>query len=237
MALEITPPPSPAPQAGLRSEAFGRLPDGRRVEAITLSNTRGMWVRIITYGAAIQSAVMPDREGRFADVTLGHASIEGYLAGTNYFGATVGRVANRIARGQFSLDGKTYQVPVNNGPNALHGGADGFDRRLWTVLSANDGAAPSVTLGLTSADGDQGFPGTLAVTATYALGEDNALTVDYRAATDRPTIVNLTNHAYWNLAGEGSPEGAMGHRLTIPADHYLPTDAQAIPTGEFRGVT
>ena len=220
----------------LTREEFGRLPDGRVVEAITLSNRHGMTVRVITLGAAIQSVLVPDRAGQLADVTLGHNEIAGYLATRDYFGATVGRYANRIADGRFVLDGKSYEVPPNNGLNALHGGPGGFDQQLWAVLATNDGAIPSVTLGLSSPDGDQGFPGNLAVTATYALDDDDVLKVDYRAATDRPTIVNISNHAYWNLAGEGSPDGAMGHRLLIPAEYYLPTDEGAIPTGEFRSV-
>jgi aldose 1-epimerase len=213
---------------------FGTLPDGGRVEAITLANGRGMQVRIITYGASIQSVLAPDRQGRPADVTLGHEALEPYLRRPQYFGATVGRVANRIAGGRFTLDGREYRVPVNDGPNALHGGPHGFDKANWSIVDEGPGA--SLTLHHISADGDQGFPGTLNVTAAYSLDEENALSVEYRATTDRATIVNLSNHAYWNLAGEGSPGGAMAHLLTIPADHYSPTDATAIPTGEFRPV-
>jgi aldose 1-epimerase len=213
---------------------FGMLPNGERVEAITLTNGRGMRVRIITYGASIQSVLAPDRQGRLADVALGHGALEDYLERPQYFGATVGRVANRIAAGRFTLDGREYQVPPNDGPNALHGGPKGFDKVNWSI--AGEGPGASVTLSHVSPDGDQGFPGTLTAAATYSLDEENALSVEYRATTDRTTIVNLSNHAYWNLAGEGSPGGAMGHLLTIPADHYLPTDATAIPTGDFRPV-
>lgn len=215
---------------------FGQLADGREVEAVTLKNDAGMSVRLIAYGAAIQSVVVPDRDGRPADVTLGYPSLEGYLAKSEYFGATVGRVANRIARGRFELDGKAYQVPVNNGPNSLHGGTQGFDKVLWDVVEVDSGERPQVTFRYVSRDGDQGYPGTLTASATYTLEADNTLSIDYRATTDRTTVVNLSNHAYWNLAGEGSPEGAMGHLLTIPAEHYLPTDATAIPTGEIRAV-
>jgi aldose 1-epimerase len=162
--------------------------------------------------------------------------MQGYLDKPQYFGSTVGRVANRIAKGSFTLDGRTYQVPVNNGPNSLHGGTKGFDKVLWTVAETHDGPSASVAFRYVSPDGEMGYPGTLIVTATYALNEANELSVEYRATTDRPTLVNLSNHAYWNLAGEGSAEGAMGHLLTIPADHYSPTDATAIPTGEFRPV-
>jgi aldose 1-epimerase len=166
-------------------------------------------------------------------VTLGHATLAPYLDQPQYIGATVGRVANRIAGGRFTLDGREHCVAVNNGPNTLHGGPLGFDKRNWEVLKY-DGAG--VTLRLVSPNGDQGYPGTLTVTATYTLGDGAALAVEYRATTDRPTLVNLSNHAYWNLAGEGAASGAMDHRLTIPADFYLPTDAAAIPTGEFRAV-
>ncbi len=220
--------------AGVQREPFGHA-DGIPVEAITLTNARGMQVRIISYGAGIQSVLVPDREGTFADVALGHATLQDYLDQPQYLGSTVGRVANRIAGGRFRFDGKDYQVPVNNGPNSLHGGEKGFDKSVWEVLGTGDGPA-SVTLGLVSPDGDQNYPGTLTVTATYSLADDDALAVEYRAATDRPTLVNLSNHAYWNLAGEGAAGGAMGHRLTIFADDYLPTNATAIPTGEFRAV-
>lgn len=215
---------------------FGTLPDGRAVEAIALRNAGGFEARILTYGASIHAVLAPDREGRLADVALGHATLEEYLAQPQYIGSTVGRVANRIAGGRFVLDGGEYRVPANNGPNALHGGPEGFDKQLWEVVDLRDGASPAVTLRHVSADGEMGFPGTLTVLATYAVSEENALTVEYRATTDRPTLVNLSNHAYWNLAGEGSPAGAMGHLLTISADQFLPTDATAIPTGEFRRV-
>lgn len=219
---------------GMRRESFGRLADGREVELVTLANGGGVEARIITYGAAIQALLAPDRDGRLADVALGFASLEEYAADRAYVGSTVGRVANRIAKGRFVLDGEEYRTPVNNGENALHGGSEGFDKRLWRIVEEGPGAR--VTMEMTSPHLDQGYPGTLAITATYALDEDGTLSVDYRAGTDRPTIVNLTNHAYWNLAGEGSAEGAMGHVLTIPAGHFLPTDAGSIPTGEFREV-
>lgn len=214
-------------------ERFGKLPDGGEVEAIGLSNRRGMRVRILTYGASIHSVLVPDREGAIADVALGHATLVEYLDHPQYLGSTVGRVANRIAGGRFTLDGREYRVPLNNGANSLHGGTCGFDKANWAVARLGDG---SVTLRHISPEGDQGYPGTLSVDATYALGEDNSLSVEYVAVTDRTTLVNLSNHAYWNLAGEGSARGAMGHLLTIPADHYLPTDAGSIPSGELRAV-
>ena len=211
---------------------FGRLPGGEMVEAIVLGGPGPIRVRILTYGAAIQSVLVPDRLGVRGDVALGHATLTPYLDQPQYLGATVGRVANRIAGGRFTFDGRDYRVPVNNGPNSLHGGTQGFDKRIWDVRDCDAG---HVVLCLDSPDGDQNYPGTLTVTATYRLEEDR-LSVDYVATTDRPTLVNLSNHAYWNLAGEGASRGALDQLLTIAADHYLPTDASAIPTGELRPV-
>jgi aldose 1-epimerase len=227
---------APALAADVSRAPFGKMPDGETVEGITLTNGSGMQARIITYGAALQSLLVPDRHEELADVTLGYPTMEGYLAKGEFFGATVGRVANRIAGGKFTLDGKSYQTPLNDGPNALHGGTKGFDKVNWKVVEVEDGPAASVSLRYVSPHMDQGYPGTLTVTATYTLDETNTLGVDYRATTDRPTVVNLSNHAYWNLAGEGAPEGAMGHLLTIPADHFTPVNATLIPTGEFRPV-
>lgn len=224
--------------AGTASRAPFGVADGQAVEAITLANAHGMRVTLISYGASIQSVIVPDRDGRPADVALGYPTLRGYIEQPQYFGATVGRVANRIARGRFTLDGRTYQTPVNNGPNSLHGGTKGFDKRVWTVtrVGADAHGAATAEMRLISADGDQGYPGTLSATATYTLGEDNSLSVEYRATTDKPTVVNLSNHAYWNLGGEGSARGVMDHRLSIRADSFMPTDAGAIPTGELRRV-
>lgn len=214
-------------------KVFGYLPDGCAVEAITLRNRRRMSVTVIAYGAGIQAVSVPDRDGVFADVALGHTTIEPYLEQPQFIGSTVGRVANRIAGGRFTLDEQEYHAPINDGPNALHGGPCGFDKGLWDVIEVRSEPDPLVRLALVSPDGDQGFPGTLRVTATFSLDESNALTIEYRAQADRTTLVNLTNHAYWNLAGEGAAGGAMDHILTIPADRFLPTDASAIPTGEM----
>jgi aldose 1-epimerase len=226
---------SPALAADASRSPFGKLPDGQAVEAVTLSNRNGMQARIISYGASIQSVLVPDRHEALADVALGSATIQGYLDHPAFMGSTVGRVANRIANGRFSLNGKVYQVPVNNGPNALHGGPKGFDKVNWKVVEVTDGPTASVTLRHVSPDGEMGFPGTVTVTATYGLDENNVLSVEYKATTDKTTVVNLSNHAYWNLSGEGSGT-AMDHLLTIPADFYSPTDATAIPTGEFKPV-
>jgi aldose 1-epimerase len=212
---------------------FGTLDNGDIVKRIKLANESGMSVGIITYGASLQSVCVPDRYGVFADVAAGYATLDDYLRKPQYFGSTVGRVANRLAKARFTLNGKDYVVSANDGSNSLHGGARGFDKVNWTVTHRSD---RSVTMQYVSPDGDQGYPGTLTVGATYALGADNELSVHYRATTDATTLVNLSNHVYWNLGGEGAAYSAMGHRLTIHADHFLPVDSELIPTGEMRHV-
>lgn len=227
---------APAAAVEITRSTFGTLSDGRAVAAVTLTNHHGIAATVIAYGATLQALVMPDKHGHGADVALGYAKLQDYVDHPQYFGATVGRFANRIARGRFSLDGQSHQIPVNNGPNSLHGGTVGFDKVLWDVVDVGPGPTAHVTLRHVSADGEQGYPGKVTVDAVYSLGEDNALMIEYRATTDRPTIVNVTNHNYWNLSGDGSANGAMGHIVTIPADSFLPTDAGAIPTGEIRPV-
>ena len=218
----------------LVKEVFGNLPHGEPIEAICLTNGNDMFVRIITYGASIQSVCVPDRKGNIVDVTAGYATLAKYIEQPQFFGATVGRVANRIANACFTLDWKNFTVPANDGPHSLHGGV-GFDKVNWVVIGCDEDNL-SVTLQHISPDGDQGYPGTLTVTATYSLDDSNSLIVRYEATTDAPTIINLSNHAYWNLAGEGSSDDAMNHKLIIHADHYLPVDAGLIPTGERRNV-
>jgi aldose 1-epimerase len=225
---------SAAGAATAKREAAGTLADGTQVEAMTLSAKNGVTARILSYGATLQKLSGPDRDGKQADVLLGYDDARDYAEHPNFFGVTVGRYANRIAGGKFTLDGKAYQLPLNDKVNSLHGGTKGFDKRPWRIVSVKDG---SVTLALTSADGDQGYPGTLDVTVTYALSDDGALTISFGATTDKPTIVNMTNHAIFNLAGEGSSMGAMGHRLTIPAKAITPVDANLIPTGTLQPVT
>jgi aldose 1-epimerase len=216
--------------------AFGALPDGTRIEAVKLTNGHGITARIITFGATLQALEAPDRSGVIADVALGYDDLAGYLRQTNYFGATIGRFANRIAGARFSLDGKQFQLSQNDKGGSLHGGAAGFDKRVWKILKLQDGAAPTVSLGLTSAAGDQGYPGTLTVTTTYSLDDSGNLSIEYAAVTDAPTVVSLTNHSIFNLAGEGSADGLQGQRLTIAASHYTPVDDAKIPTGELRAV-
>jgi aldose 1-epimerase len=206
------------------------------VEVVTLANARGMRAAVLAWGASLQSVSVPDRAGVPADVTLGHASLAEYLAQDAYFGASVGRVANRIAGGRFTLDGTEYRIPATNGPNALHGGPVGFDRALWVIEEVAAAPAPMVRLAHVSPHGDQGFPGELRVSADYTLTDEGDLVIDYRAQADRATVVNMTHHAYWNLAGESAPVSALDHVLTIPAEHVLPTDELAIPTGEFAPV-
>jgi aldose 1-epimerase len=220
--------------AEITRESWGTAPRGE-VERYTLTNAGGMRVRVLTYGGILQSIEVPDRDGNVADVALGFGSIDGYLAHPDpYFGALIGRYGNRIARGRFTLDGHPYELPVNNGPNSLHGGAEGFDRSIWAAAPPVDGAEGLVLTHI-SPDGDQGYPGTLTVTVKYTLTDDNALRIDYSATTDAPTVVNLTNHSYYNLAGEGSGD-IYGHLLQIDADGFTPVDADLIPTGQIAPV-
>lgn len=225
-----------ADAATAKREAFGRLADGTPIEAVTLVGSNGVRARIMTLGATLQSFVAPDRNGKLADITLGYDDAASYMSKPNFWGQTVGRYANRIAGGRFVLDGKTYQLSLNDKTNSLHGGTKGFDKAIWRITDVKQGAQASVTLALTSPDGDQGYPGKLDVTVTYSLDDHGALTLDMTAVTDRPTIVNLTNHALFDLAGEGSPGGIYAHRLTIPARRFTPVDAALIPTGELKPV-
>jgi aldose 1-epimerase len=228
--------PMTARSASATRGVFGTLDDGSKVESVTLTNSHGISARVMTLGASLQSLTTPDRRGKSADIVLGYAKVGSYLDQPQYFGATVGRYANRIAKGKFSIDGRNYSTPTNDGPNSLHGGSKGFDKVLWKIAEVKqDARQASVTLRYVSPDGEMGYPGNLTVTATYTLDEDNRLSIDYRATTDKATLVNLSNHTYWNLGGEGSGS-VMDQRLTIPAESYLPVDATSIPTGEFASV-
>jgi len=216
----------------LTAEDFGTLPDGSPVVRYTLSSDNGFAVRVLTYGGIVQSLDVPDADGRVSNVVLGFASLQGYLENTKpYLGALIGRFANRIAGGSFTLDGTSHCVDVNAAGNCLHGGSAGFDKRIWDAEPRGDSA---LRLRLTSADADQGFPGQLAVEVTYSL-LNNGVRLDYRATTDTPTVVNLTNHSYFNLAGENS--GSVGsHTVVIDADDFTPVDRDRIPTGEVATV-
>ena len=226
--------------AALASEAkrapAGYAAEGSAIETVTLTNKAGLSARVLTYGATLQSVMAPDRDGKLADVLLGYDKAEDYVKHPNFFGVTVGRFANRIAGGRFTLDGKSYQLPLNDKVNSLHGGTKGFDKNLWKIVSMKDGSTASVVLALTSADGDQGYPGKVDATVTYSLDEAGALTIAFEAKTDKPTVINMTNHAIFNLNGEGSPLGATFHKLTIPAAAFTPVDAKLIPTGELKPV-
>ena len=219
----------------VRSQA-GALADGTAIEAVTLKNDHGIEARIITYGATLQSLIAPDRDGKRAEVTLGYDDVAAYESKPNFFGVTVGRYANRIAGARFSLDGRVYDLTRSDGANSLHGGTRGFDKHNWRILSVSSGPVARLVLGLTSPDGDQGYPGKLDVTVTYSLDEAGDLKIAYEAKTDKPTVVNMTNHAIFNLAGDGAPEGTSRHLLTIPAAAYTPVDATLIPTGEIKPV-
>jgi aldose 1-epimerase len=209
---------------------FGRLPDGRPVDVFTLTNGRGLEVRAISYGAIIVSLHAPDRSGRLEDVVLGHDDLDGYLGASPYFGAVIGRYANRIARGQLSLDGRIHALAINDPPHHLHGGRRGFDKVVW---DAEETAAPSgagLMLRYASPAGEEGYPGMLRAAVTYTLTDGNELRIDYAARTDATTVVNLSQHSYFNLAGAGQGD-VLGHELTIDAEHYLPIDGTSIPTG------
>jgi aldose 1-epimerase len=217
----------------ISAEPFGEL-RGQPVQRYTLISGQAR-VRILTYGGIVQTIEIPDREASIANVALGFAGLDQYVRGKMFFGAIVGRFANRIARGRFSLDGVMYELPINDGPNSLHGGAIGFDQQVWQARAEQDAESVALRLTHTSLHGDQGYPGALNVEVTYTLGVANDLRLDYRATTDRPTVVNFTNHSYFNLAGEGT--GDVGdHLLTLHADRYTPIDSTLIPTGAVEPV-
>ena len=217
-------------KGSVKKEAFGKTKDGKAVEAYTLVNKNGLKARIITYGAMLTEMHVPDKGGTLGDVVLGHDNLENYLDGHPYFGVTTGRVANRIAKGKFILDGKEYTLAINNDPNHLHGGTEGIDKKVWSARVSRSKAGPAVAFSYTSPDGEEGYPGSLKMKVTYTLTNDDELRIDYLATTDKATPVNLTNHAYWNLAGKGT---ILDHVLHINADHYTPVDATGIPTGEI----
>jgi aldose 1-epimerase len=218
----------------IENKPFGSMPDGTSVEVYTLANDE-MSVQILTYGGVVHAIDVPDRDGKMANVALGFAKLEDYLTQSPYFGTITGRYANRIAKGAFTLEGTSYQLATNNGPNALHGGIKGFDKQVWQAREISGSGSVGVELRYTSLDGEEGYPGTLAAKVTYTLTERNELRIDYEATTDKPTVVNLTNHTYFNLAGEGSGS-ILGHELTLNASTFTPVDATLIPTGEIAKV-
>jgi aldose 1-epimerase len=220
---------APLPMAaGIDISSHGTTPAGKAVDLYTLTNARGLVCKVITYGAIITELHVPDREGVMGDVVLGFDNLAQYVASNPFFGCVVGRVANRIANGRFTLDGKTYTLPINKAPNCLHGGPKGFDKAVWKAAASASPDGPSVVFTHVSPDGDEGFPGALSVRMTYTLTNENGLRFDYEAVTDRTTPVNLTNHSYFNLAGKG---GILGQVLEIRASRYTPVNDQMIPTG------
>jgi aldose 1-epimerase len=221
-------------QGSLERMDFGKTPEGIPVDLYVLTNGK-MTAKVMTYGAILTELQVPDRDGKLGDVVLGFDNLASYLAGHPHFGATTGRVANRIAKGQFTLDGQVYKLAVNNGPNSLHGGLKGFDKKVWKAEDASGPAGPAVKLTYTSPDGEEGYPGNLTATVTYTVTPDNELKLDYTAVTDKATPVNLTNHSYFNLAGPASGD-ILAHELMLAADQYTPADETLIPTGKLAPV-
>ncbi|AYL35914.1 aldose epimerase family protein [Streptomyces sp. PDY-4] len=213
---------------------FGRLADGTKVHSWSLANG-GTRMKVLSYGGVVQSLEIPDRRGRYANVSLGFGTVEEYVASSPYFGALIGRYGNRVGKGRFTLDGTPYQLSVNDGENSLHGGSQGFDKRVWDVEPFTRGSDVGLHLYYTSVDGEMGYPGTLRTKVTYTLTRNGGWRVDYEATTDRATVVNLTSHVYWNLAGEGSGS-VYDHELSIAASRYTPVDPGLIPTGELARV-
>jgi aldose 1-epimerase len=215
---------------------FGKTADGTEVDLYTLTNSLGMQASITNYGGIVVTLKVPDRDGNLGDVVLGYDTLDEYLAGSPYFGALIGRYGNRIAKGRFTLDGQQYVLARNNNENHLHGGIKGFDKVVWDARGMIDDRGLTLVLDYTSADGEEGYPGKLSVTVTYILpADENLLRIQYRAATDKPTVVNLTNHSYFNLAGQGEGD-VLAHELRINADRFTPVDEGLIPTGELRPV-
>ena len=228
------PEPQREPEMRIQTEPYGQTADGQPIVRYLLTNARGMKAEVINYGAIVTSVTVPDRDGEFRNVTLGFNDLAGYEANAPYFGAICGRYANRIAGGKFTIDGTEYTLATNNGPNHLHGGTRGFNKAVW---SAEEVPFTTGTVGVKlryeSPDGEEGYPGKLQVTVLYSLTDENELKIEYTAVCDKATPVNLTNHCYWNLAGEGD---VLGHELTLFCDRYLPVDETAIPTGELADV-
>lgn len=225
----------PEVRMGIEKKTYGKLPDGTQIDVFTLTNHHGLLCKIINFGAIITELHVPDRNGKSADIVLGYDDFDSYRESHSYFGATLGRVANRIAKGRFTLDGKTYTLAINNPPNHLHGGIRGFDKAVWQAEPTGGDDSVSLRLTYTSPDGEEGYPGNLKTAVTYTLNDKNELRMDYEATTDKATPVNLSNHTYWNLAGAGNGE-VLDQVLTLAADNYTPFDSTLIPTGEIAPV-
>ncbi|MBM3876284.1 MAG: galactose mutarotase [Verrucomicrobia bacterium] len=232
--MNAAPAAAPA-KRGITRTPFGKTADGKAVDLYTVVNKNGLTAKLTTYGATLTEMHTPDRGGTFADVTLGFDNLEAYLKGHPFFGCTTGRYANRIAKGEFKLDGKTYTLAKNNGPNHLHGGIKGFDKQVWHAGPFEKARELSVVFTYVSPDGEEGYPGTLTCIVIYTLTDDDELRIDYEAKTDKATVVNLTNHAYWNLAGAGEGD-ILAHELLINASRFTPVDGTSIPLGELKPV-
>jgi aldose 1-epimerase len=222
-------------KAAMKKQPFGKTEDGRSVDLYTLTNKSGMEVAITNFGGIVVALKVPDRNGKLDDVVLGYDNLDGYTSNTAYFGAIIGRYGNRIAHGEFALDGVTYHLPQNDGDNTLHGGKVGFNKRVWTAKDVSGSQGPALELTYLSKDGEEGFPGNLNVRVVYTLTDKNELRIEYFATTDKPTVVNLTNHSYFNLAGQGNGD-ILGHEVALHADRFTPVDQALIPTGELRAV-
>jgi aldose 1-epimerase len=225
----------PSSKQGVKKESFGTLPDGTSVDLYTLTNAHGMEIRATNYGGIVVSLRVPDKKGHLDDIALGFDDLKGYLANTPYFGALIGRYGNRIANGKFTLDGKEYVLARNNGPNSIHGGQKGFDKAVWQAESFQNAQGVGIILTYTSKDGEEGYPGNLKTKVTYTLTDKNEWIIDYEAVTDKATPVNLTEHTYFNLRGEGKGD-VLGHILQLHASRFTPVDQNLIPTGELRPV-
>ncbi len=224
------------PKSTITKADFGKTPDGQAVDIYTLHNSKGAEARIMTYGGIVQSLCVPDKHGKLGDIVLGYDNLQGYIDKTPYFGALIGRYGNRIGGAKFTLEGQTYTLATNNGPNSLHGGLKGFDKVVWTAKPSVGVHGPQLVLAYVSKDGEEGFPGNLEVTAIYTLTENNELKLEFTAKTDRPTVANLTHHSYFNLAGQGNGD-ILNHLVCINSDKTTPVDSGLITTGAFADVT
>ena len=235
-ALAPDAPGAPQGKRGIQKLPFGRTAEGRELELYVLTNQRGMCVKIMTYGGIITELHVPDRQGKLGDVVLGFDNPVPYLKGHPYFGCIAGRVANRIAKATFTLDGQKYSLAVNNGPNALHGGIKGFDKVIWHAAASESKDSLTVKMTYASADGEEGYPGKLTASVAYTLTDENELVMEYQAESDKATPINLTNHSYFNLAGAEKGD-ILRHQLMLNSAYYTPVDADLIPTGEILKVT
>jgi aldose 1-epimerase len=227
--------PTNSAQKKMTTQPFGKTQSGQQINLYTLRNSKGLETAITNYGGIVVSLKVPDRSGKVADIVLGFDTLDGYLKEHPYFGAIVGRYGNRIAKGRFVLNGTEYKLARNDGENHLHGGVKGFDKRVWQAKDVSTTSLAKLELTYTSKDGEEGYPGNLSSTVTYSLTDDNELRIDYLAKTDKKTVINLTNHSYFNLAGQGEGD-ILGHELMVNADRITPVDKTLIPTGEFRPV-